>query len=183
MPDFATPESIFEAFGDLFGDLFGGGGRRRGPQAGRDLGTSIEIDLLEAYRGCTQDGHIPSARSLLRLRRQRRTPRHARPRSAGSAAARACHRAAGLLRVSARPAAAAADAATSSPIRARLPRPRPCAGEANRPGGRAGRRGHRPAADAARRGRGWRAGAPRGDLYLRDPRPRARAVPPRRRAT
>lgn len=53
MPNF-NQDSIFEAFGDLFGDLFGGGGRRRGPQAGNDLGTSTEIDLLEAYRGCSK---------------------------------------------------------------------------------------------------------------------------------
>jgi molecular chaperone DnaJ len=51
MPNF-NQDSIFEAFGDLFGDIFGGGGRRRGPQAGNDLAMGIEIDLLEAYRGC-----------------------------------------------------------------------------------------------------------------------------------
>src|SRR5437588_11837224 len=50
MPNF-NQDSIFEAFGDLFGDLFsgGGGGRRRGPQAGNDLGLAIEIDLVQAY--------------------------------------------------------------------------------------------------------------------------------------
>ena len=54
MPNF-NQDSIFEAFGDIFGDLFGGGGgRRRGPQPGRDLGTALEIDLLEAYRGCSR---------------------------------------------------------------------------------------------------------------------------------
>jgi molecular chaperone DnaJ len=54
MPNF-NQDSIFEAFGDLFGDLFSGGagGRRRGPQAGNDLGLGIEIDLLQAFRGCT----------------------------------------------------------------------------------------------------------------------------------
>jgi molecular chaperone DnaJ len=51
MPNF-NQDSIFEAFGDIFGDLFGGGGRRRGPQAGSNLGMTLEIDLLEAYRGC-----------------------------------------------------------------------------------------------------------------------------------
>lgn len=50
MPNF-NQDSIFEAFGDLFGDIFGGG-RRRGPQAGNDLALGIEIDLLDAYRGC-----------------------------------------------------------------------------------------------------------------------------------
>jgi molecular chaperone DnaJ len=49
-----NPDSIFEAFGDL-GDLFGnifGGGRRRGPRAGNDLGMTLQIDLFQAYRGC-----------------------------------------------------------------------------------------------------------------------------------
>jgi molecular chaperone DnaJ len=49
MPNF-NQDSIFEAFGDIFGDLFGGG-RRRGPQPGNNLGMAVEIDLLAAYRG------------------------------------------------------------------------------------------------------------------------------------
>src|SRR6516164_9846636 len=52
MPDF-TGNSIFEAFGDIFGDLFGGG-RRRGPQAGSDLGMALEIDLPQAYHGTSK---------------------------------------------------------------------------------------------------------------------------------
>ncbi|RMG09004.1 MAG: molecular chaperone DnaJ [Planctomycetota bacterium] len=53
-------ESIFEAFGDifgggLFGDMFGGGrGRRRGPRAGADLQMELEVDFLEAAKGCTK---------------------------------------------------------------------------------------------------------------------------------
>jgi molecular chaperone DnaJ len=57
MPDF-NRDSIFEAFGDLFGDFFGGG-RRRGPQAGNDLGLAIEIDLLQAYHGCKKTVSFP----------------------------------------------------------------------------------------------------------------------------
>ena len=52
MPNF-TGDSIFEAFGDIFGDIFGGG-RRRGPQPGRDLGMALEIDLPEAYHGVSR---------------------------------------------------------------------------------------------------------------------------------
>ncbi len=57
MPNF-NQDSIFEAVGDLFGDLFGGG-RRRGPQAGDDLGMAVEIDLLQAYRGCKKSVTFP----------------------------------------------------------------------------------------------------------------------------
>jgi molecular chaperone DnaJ len=44
---------VFSAFSDIFGDLFGGGGR--GPSAGADLETSIELSLEEAARGVTQE--------------------------------------------------------------------------------------------------------------------------------
>ena len=42
--------------GDIFEQFFGGGrGRSRsGPSAGRDLRTSLEIDLEEAYQGVTK---------------------------------------------------------------------------------------------------------------------------------
>ena len=61
MPDFHGADSIFQAFGDLFGDFFSGGGgrRQRGPQPGNDLGTRLEIDLPEAYRGCKKPLTIP----------------------------------------------------------------------------------------------------------------------------
>ena len=49
--DFRNSESVFDMFGDIFGDIFGGRGRRRGPRAGNDLQLTLEIDLLEAYRG------------------------------------------------------------------------------------------------------------------------------------
>jgi molecular chaperone DnaJ len=60
MPDFGNAQSIFDTLGDLFGDFFGGGGRRsRGPQAGDDLLLRVELDLLEAAKGCTKSVTIP----------------------------------------------------------------------------------------------------------------------------
>src|SRR5262245_15734151 len=55
MPDFGDG-SIFDMFGDILGGLFGGGGRRRpqGPQPGEDLLYALELDLKEAYTGCTR---------------------------------------------------------------------------------------------------------------------------------
>lgn len=53
MQDF-NAQSIFDSLGDL-GDLLGsffGGGHRRGPRPGQDLGYGLEIDLFEAARGC-----------------------------------------------------------------------------------------------------------------------------------
>jgi molecular chaperone DnaJ len=60
MPDFSNADSVFDMFGDLFSDLFGGGGRRqRGPRPGRDLGIAVQIDLLEAARGCKKSLTFP----------------------------------------------------------------------------------------------------------------------------
>lgn len=59
MPDFSSAESIFDLFGDVFGDFFGGGRRRRGPRPGQDLGYELEIELLEAARGCKKTITIP----------------------------------------------------------------------------------------------------------------------------
>ena len=60
MPDVADFESIFQGFGlgDILGNLFGGG-RQRGPQAGNHLVYQLEIDLIEAYRGCKKSVDIP----------------------------------------------------------------------------------------------------------------------------
>src|SRR3954447_7861493 len=61
-PHFQNAEDIFSVFGDLFGEIFGGaGGRRRqsGPQPGEDLVAPLEIELAEAYRGCTKTVTIP----------------------------------------------------------------------------------------------------------------------------
>src|SRR5581483_1590519 len=59
LPDFGNQESVFDLFGDIFGDIFGGrGGRRRGPQAGRDLEYHLELDLLEAAKGCKKTINI-----------------------------------------------------------------------------------------------------------------------------
>jgi molecular chaperone DnaJ len=58
MPDFGNMDSIFQGLGDLLGGLLGG---RRGPARGNDLGIAIEIDLIEAYRGCTKTIDLPRA--------------------------------------------------------------------------------------------------------------------------
>jgi molecular chaperone DnaJ len=50
MHDYTDVGSLF---GDLLGNLFGGG--RRGPQRGSHLGMALEIDLIEAYRGCKKE--------------------------------------------------------------------------------------------------------------------------------
>ena len=59
MPDFSSSQSIFDLFGDLLGGIFGGGHRQRGPRPGQDLGYELEIDLVEAYRGCSKSITIP----------------------------------------------------------------------------------------------------------------------------
>lgn len=60
MPDFRDTNSVFDLFGDIFDGLFGGGGRRsRGPRPGDDLGYRLEIDLVEAFRGCKKTLAIP----------------------------------------------------------------------------------------------------------------------------
>src|SRR5262249_47755768 len=61
MPDMGDFESIFQGFGlgDILGSMFGGGGRRRGPQAGNHLLYRMEIDLVEAFRGCNKSVDIP----------------------------------------------------------------------------------------------------------------------------
>jgi molecular chaperone DnaJ len=51
VPHFNDAQSVFDLFGDLFGDLWGGQRRRHGPQPGRDLQVTIEVELLEAARG------------------------------------------------------------------------------------------------------------------------------------
>ncbi|MFB6082180.1 MAG: molecular chaperone DnaJ [Halanaeroarchaeum sp.] len=40
--------------GDIFDQFFGGGGGRSGPSSGRDLRTSLTIDLEDAYEGVTK---------------------------------------------------------------------------------------------------------------------------------
>ncbi len=47
-------------FGDIFGDLFERGSRRsRGPQKGRDVVATVDIDLLQAIRGTEVQLRIP----------------------------------------------------------------------------------------------------------------------------
>src|SRR5260221_8559140 len=61
LPNFGNADSVMDLFGELFGGVFGGGRMRRGPQAGRDLQTRIELDLVEAYKGVTKTVSIPRA--------------------------------------------------------------------------------------------------------------------------
>jgi molecular chaperone DnaJ len=58
MPDFGDADAVMDIFGDLFGGVFGGR-RRRGPQPGRDLQITVELDLLEAFRGIQKTLTIP----------------------------------------------------------------------------------------------------------------------------
>jgi len=59
MPHFNNAQSVFDIFGDLFGDIFGQRGGRHGAHGGRDLQVTLEIDLVEAYRGATKTITIP----------------------------------------------------------------------------------------------------------------------------
>lgn len=54
-------DDLAEGLGGIFEQLFGGGGRqrKRGPQAGDDLGLRMEIDLTEAYRGVRKTITVP----------------------------------------------------------------------------------------------------------------------------
>ncbi|MFO0865765.1 MAG: molecular chaperone DnaJ [Gemmataceae bacterium] len=55
-------DDLAEGLGGIFEQLFGGGGgrqRRRGPQAGDDLGLRMEIELTEAYRGIRRTITVP----------------------------------------------------------------------------------------------------------------------------
>jgi molecular chaperone DnaJ len=57
---FAGVEDIFSAFSDIFGDFFGGG-RRRGPRAGRDLEVSVELTFAEAVHGVAKEIEVNRA--------------------------------------------------------------------------------------------------------------------------
>jgi molecular chaperone DnaJ len=68
---FGDIQDIFDAFGDMFGgafgDMFGGGGRRGGSRRrvhkGDDVRCDLELDLLEAARGCTKTIHFERSRA------------------------------------------------------------------------------------------------------------------------
>ena len=49
-----------DIFDQMFGEFMGGRGARRGPRAGADLRTGIEIDLVEAFAGCKKTLRIPT---------------------------------------------------------------------------------------------------------------------------
>jgi molecular chaperone DnaJ len=59
MPDFGDLGGLLRGFGlgDILGGLFGGG--RGGAQQGNHLGIALEIDLLEAFKGCTRTVDLP----------------------------------------------------------------------------------------------------------------------------
>jgi molecular chaperone DnaJ len=59
LPNFGGPDSVMDLFGELFGGVFGGGRMRRGPQPGRDLQVTVELDLVEAVRGVERQLTIP----------------------------------------------------------------------------------------------------------------------------
>jgi molecular chaperone DnaJ len=61
MPNFGNADSVMDLFGELLGGMFGGAQMRRGPQAGRDIQTAIEIDLADAYKGVAKSVTIPRA--------------------------------------------------------------------------------------------------------------------------
>jgi molecular chaperone DnaJ len=58
LPNFGQADNVMDLFGDLFGGMFGGR-MRRGPQPGRDLQVTVELDLLEAVRGVEKTITIP----------------------------------------------------------------------------------------------------------------------------
>lgn len=59
VPNFNDAQSVFDLFGNIFGFGDGFGGGQPGRQAGRDLKIALEIDLIEAARGCTRTITIP----------------------------------------------------------------------------------------------------------------------------
>jgi len=64
---FHSAEDIFSQFGDIFGDFFGfgggGGGQRRGGgrsiRRGEDLQFHLELDFIEAIKGCDKSINVP----------------------------------------------------------------------------------------------------------------------------
>jgi molecular chaperone DnaJ len=120
LPNFGDAESIFESLGDLFGDFFGGGGRRRqrGPRPGEHVHYRIEIDLLEAAKGCRKTITVPR-REVCDECKGAAARRGPSPPRAGSATARGRCSSARVSSASSRPAGAAAAAAWSSPTRVR----------------------------------------------------------------
>jgi molecular chaperone DnaJ len=60
MPDFNNAD-ISSMFGDLLDSLFGGGGRGRGPRAGRDVRVEVHLELVEAARGVRKEVKVRRA--------------------------------------------------------------------------------------------------------------------------
>lgn len=55
---FSNADSVFDLFGDIFGDIFGRRGGH-GPQPGRDLQVTLEVELTEAAQGVRKTVTIP----------------------------------------------------------------------------------------------------------------------------
>lgn len=64
---FGSAEDIFSQFGDIFGDFFGGGfggfgrggGRQQRAKRGEDLQVSLNVDFIDAIKGCEKKIRVP----------------------------------------------------------------------------------------------------------------------------
>src|SRR5262245_57300740 len=66
VPDFDSPDSFQDLLSRVFGGIFGGGGGRA--RAGRDLQVVVEIDLVEAARGCNKSVPVRRAEKCMDCR-------------------------------------------------------------------------------------------------------------------
>lgn len=58
--DFNAGGGLGDIFDQMFGEFMGGRGRSRGPRAGADLRTAVEIDLVEAFAGTKKQLRVPT---------------------------------------------------------------------------------------------------------------------------
>ena len=88
---FADFSDIFSGLGDAFGfgDIFGGRRRRGGPQRGADLRYDLEITFEESATGTETTIQIPREETCETCKGSGAARRHAAPRPARSAGARA----------------------------------------------------------------------------------------------
>ena len=156
--------------------------------AGRSRAATCRYELRDrpgrgGHAACTKTITIPREESVRRVRRQRRKQGHAARRPAGGATARAsCCCSQGFFRVQQTcRGCGGRGAVITDPCRTCRGRGRVTCQRDDRsrhPARRRHRHAHPP---APARARPASPGAPRGDLYRRDPRPRAPALPARRR--
>ena len=57
---FAGGAGLGDIFDQMFGEFMGGRGRSRGPRAGNDIRTAVEIDLAEAFAGTKVQLRVPT---------------------------------------------------------------------------------------------------------------------------